>query len=128
MNIAITGATGSLGRYLVRRLAERGHGLRCWYRPSSDRTGFEGVDLDWQPGSLGDEAATTALVKGVDAVVHAAVQWVGPGNRRNETNADLRDFLQANVMGSLLLFQAAHQAGVGRFVYISSCAVHDVIL
>ena len=40
MLIAVTGATGFLGRYLVRRLASAGHRLRCWYRPSSDRSGL----------------------------------------------------------------------------------------
>ena len=41
MLIAITGATGFLGRYIVRRLASAGHRLRCWHRPASDRSGFE---------------------------------------------------------------------------------------
>jgi nucleoside-diphosphate-sugar epimerase len=40
MRIAITGAIGFLGRYLVRQLAEAGHQFRCWYRPDSDRGGF----------------------------------------------------------------------------------------
>ena len=38
MRIAITGATGFLGRYLVQRLAKEGHQLRCWFRPDSDRS------------------------------------------------------------------------------------------
>jgi nucleoside-diphosphate-sugar epimerase len=130
MHIAITGATGFLGRYIVRHLAGAGHHLRCWYRPSSDRAGFEHVadSVIWLPGGLGDAAATTALVGGMDAVVHAAVQWQGPGNRRGESQGDIHAFLEANLMGSLLLFQAARQAGVARFIFISSCAVHDVIL
>src|SRR5262249_43658710 len=33
-----------------------------------------------------------------------------------------------NLMGSLRLFQAARGAGVSRFVFISSCSVHEVIL
>ena len=130
MHIAVTGATGFLGRYIVRHLTRGGHRLRCWHRPSSDRSGFDDVNnaLDWLPGSLGEDAATTKLVQGADAVVHGAVQWEGRGNRSNESTADMRDFWQANLMGSLLLFQAAHRAGVPRFVYISSCAVHDVVL
>jgi nucleoside-diphosphate-sugar epimerase len=129
VNIAVTGATGFLGRYVVRHLASAGHRLRCWYRPTSDRSGFEDVaDVEWLQGGLGDAAAATALVHGVDAVVHGAVQWEGPGNRRRESQGDIRPFLEANLMGSLLLFQAAHQAGVPRFVFISSCAVHEVIL
>lgn len=130
MLIALTGATGFLGRYIVRHLARQGHRLRLWHRPTSDRTGFDDVAgaLDWQEGTLGDPAATQELVRGVDAVVHGAVQWEGPRNRRRESLGDLDDFWQANLLGSLRLFQAAHQAGVPRFVFISSCAVHDVIL
>jgi nucleoside-diphosphate-sugar epimerase len=130
MNIAVTGATGFLGRYIVRHLAAAGQRLRCWFRSASDRGGFDDVAaaVTWLPGSLGDESATTALVQGVDAVVHAAVEWQGPGNRRGESRGDIRAFVEANVLGSLLLFQAAHRAGVPRFVFISSCAVHEVIL
>src|SRR5437867_3327805 len=83
MRIAITGATGFLGRSLVRHLADAGHRLRCWYRPDSDRSGFENhADaIEWLPGSLGDETAAGELVRDADAVVHAAVQWEGPRNR-----------------------------------------------
>jgi nucleoside-diphosphate-sugar epimerase len=80
MRVAITGATGFLGRYLVRQLDGAGHDLRCWHRPGSDRGGFEGQAgaIEWLPGSLGDPAAARDLVRGADAVVHAAVQWEGP--------------------------------------------------
>ena len=36
MNIAVTGATGFLGRYVVSSLAASGHRLICWHRPTSD--------------------------------------------------------------------------------------------
>ncbi|HXG09021.1 MAG TPA: NAD(P)-dependent oxidoreductase [Gemmataceae bacterium] len=130
MDIAITGATGFLGRYLVRQLAGSGHRLRCWYRPSSDRRGFDDVarSIEWLPGQLGDEKATAALVRGVDAVVHAALQWERQDGSRAGAAEDLMPFLEANLMGSLRLFQAAYLAGMPRFVFISTCAVHEVIL
>src|SRR5579884_2735949 len=130
MHIAVTGATGFLGRYLVRQFAAAGHRLRCWYRPSSDRTGFEDAagHIEWLEGELGDEAATAALVRGADAVVHAALQWQGRGGRRAGGRDDPLGFFQANLMGSLRLFQDAFAAGVSRFVFISTCAVHEVIL
>src|SRR6516162_10134094 len=43
MLIAITGATGFLGRYVVRHLAGAGHRLRCWHRPDSDRSRMDDV-------------------------------------------------------------------------------------
>jgi nucleoside-diphosphate-sugar epimerase len=130
MRIAVTGATGFLGRYLVRHLAGAGHRLRCWYRPSSDRSGFEdiGAAIEWLPGALGDEDAVRALVRDADAVVHAAVQWEGPRNRGRGSHGDPNVFLGVNLTGSLQLFQAAFEASVSRFVFISTCAVHEVIL
>lgn len=130
MKIAITGATGFLGRYLVRQLATSGHRLRCWFRPTSDRMGFgpEAEAIEWLPGALGDADATDALVRGVDAVVHAALEWRQGTGFRAAGKEDLLPFLDANLMGSLRLFQTAREAGVPRFVFISTCAVHEVIL
>ncbi len=127
MRIAVTGATGFLGRYVVRHLAAAGHRLRCWHRPGSDRGGLAGP-IDWLPGQLGDAAATQELVRGADAVVHAAVQWEGPRNRGRGSHGSPGAFLGVNLTGSLQLFQAAFEAGVPRFVFVSTCAVHEVIL
>lgn len=130
MRIAITGATGFLGRYLVRHLAGAGHQLRCWYRPTSDRSGLEpwGSAIEWQPGGLGEAGETTGLVNGVDAVVHAALEWQRQGGFRSSGQAALAQFLAKNLMGSLRLFEEAYAAKVSRFVFISTCAVHEVIL
>ncbi len=129
MKIAVTGATGFLGRYLVRQLAGAGHHLRCWYRPGSDRGGFDVAEaVEWLPGSLGDPAAARQLVAGADAIVHAAVQWQGPRNRGRGSHGAADAFLGINLTGSLQLFQAAFDAAVARFVFISTCAVHEVIL
>jgi nucleoside-diphosphate-sugar epimerase len=130
MLIAVTGATGFLGRYVVRQLAGSGHRLRCWFRPTSDRSGLDALSasIEWLPGSLGDAAATEALVRRADAVVHAALQWERHDGFRAGGRDDLEGFLEANLMGSLRLFRAAFTAGVGRFVFVSTCAVHEVIL
>src|SRR5262245_2962983 len=130
MRIAITGATGFLGRYLVRQLAEAGHQLCYWHRPVSGRGGFEkqADAIEWLPGSLGDQTAVRDLIRGVDAVVHAAVQWEGPRNRGRGSHGAPDVFLGVNLTGSLQLFQAAFEAGGPRFGFLSTCAVHEVIL
>ncbi len=130
MRIAVTGATGFLGRYLVRRLVGAGHQLRCWYRPGSDRSGFdlEASSLEWLPGQLGDGPAVRELVRQADALVHAAVQWEGPRNRGSGSHGTSGVFLGVNLAGSLQLFQAAFEADVSRCVFLSTCAVHEVIL
>lgn len=127
MQIAVTGATGFLGRYIVQRLLEQKHRLRCWHRPASDRTGMPSGDpVEWVPGGLAEARAADELVAGCDAVVHAALDRPGPGFMGNE--GDLVEFVQRNVLGTIALMEAARRSGVGRFVFIGTCAVHDKIL
>ena len=38
------------------------------------------------------------------------------------------EFVEKNVLGTLQLIRAARQANVGRFVFVSTCAVHEKIL
>jgi nucleoside-diphosphate-sugar epimerase len=128
MRIAVTGATGFLGRYIVTHLVSAGHTCHCWYRDGSDRGGFEGVErqIEWVPGELGDPRACGSLVEGCDAVVHAALYHPSGGFRGSERNVS--EFAEKNVLGALRLIEAARHANVGRFVFISTCAVHDKIL
>jgi nucleoside-diphosphate-sugar epimerase len=130
MLIAVTGATGFLGRYIVRQLVWAGHRLRCWHRPSSDRSGFGSIAgaIEWLPGQLGNLDATDQLIHGADALVHGAVQWEGPRNRGRGSQGDPNVFFGVNLTGSLQLFHAAFEAGVKRCVFISTCAVHEIIL
>jgi len=128
MKIAVTGGTGFIGHYIVRRLTGAGHRVRAWYRSGSDRSGLDdlGDSVEWLPGELNDEQASCSLVQGCNAVVHAALYRPGTGFRGAE--GDLVEFAQRNVVGTLRLIEASRQAGVCRFVFISTCAVHERIL
>ena len=56
MKIAVTGATGFIGHYIVRQLLAAGHQLVCWRRDSSDVSGLpeDAETLQWLAGELGD--------------------------------------------------------------------------
>ena len=131
MKIAVTGATGFVGRYILKHLIAEGHSLRCWHRPTSNRDGIVNADnknaaIEWVEGGLGDAGSSQTLVAGCDAVVHSALWRPGVGFRGAE--GDLIEFVQVNLLGSLQLIESAKAAGVSRFIQISTCAVHERIL
>ena len=104
--VAVTGATGFIGRYLVSHLLDQGHTCRCWYRETSDRSGWETAParLTWQLGELNDARSTSQLVDGCDAVVHAALDRPGPAFRGGE--GELQEFLARNLLGTICLIEA----------------------
>lgn len=124
--IAITGATGYVGRFVVAQLQQQGFQLRALARPNADTSGFL-APIQWITGDLLSPAALTALVKDADAVIHLAYAHV-PGRYRGGEGADLAGWLDANVSGSLRLLLAARDAGVKRFIFLSSRAVFSQTL
>lgn len=127
MRIALTGATGFLGGYLVSTLLHAGHTLRCWYREGSDRSTIPNDGrVDWVPGNLGEPQSTEPLVDGCDALVHAALWRTSEGFQ--SAGDDLLPLVDKNVLGTLQLFEAARRAGSKRVVFISSGAVHEQVL
>ena len=125
MKVALTGATGFIGRYLVRELLDAGHTVRAWRRETSDTGGIDDR-VEWVVGGLTDPDSAAALLDGSDALVHAALHREGAGFRGAE--GDLVEFAAANVLGSLRLFREAADRRLARTVYVSTCAVHEDIL
>lgn len=128
MKVALTGATGFIGRYIAADLVQHNHRLRCWYRPTSDRSGFEQMEgaIEWVQGDLTRPDSCQDLVAGCQAIVHAALHHPGGGFRGGE--GDVVEFVEKNVVGTIRLIEASRQAGAGRFVFLSTCAVHEKVL
>ena len=72
MTVAITGATGFLGRALATHLLDAGHRVRALARPTTDRSSFADRAVEWISGDLDDAESLTALVDGADRIIHAA--------------------------------------------------------
>jgi nucleoside-diphosphate-sugar epimerase len=128
MKVAVTGGTGFVGRELLERLIAAGHALRIWHRAGSDRSGLPtgGPGIEWVEGQLGVVDDAAALVEGCEAVIHAGL-W-RPGQAFRGAEGDLVEFARVNLLGTLQLIEAARAASVGRFIFVSTCAVHEVIL
>lgn len=125
MTVAVTGASGFIGRYIVDTLLASGRKVRAWKRAESDISGYP-AEVEWVDGSLNDAAATDALLDDCDEVIHAGLFHPQGGFQGNE--GDIVEFAEKNIVGSLRLIQEAHRRDVRRFVFVSTCAVHDVIL
>ena len=126
MKIAVTGATGFIGRYILHQLAEQNHQLVAWRRASSDTSGLESLDVEWVEGDLTNPDSMIRLVTGCDAIVHSALWKPGPSFRGGE--GPIAQFAATNIVGSLNLITSAIEQGVDRFIFLSTCAVHEVIL
>lgn len=113
--VALTGATGFVGRHLLRRLAEDGWRLRALIRrPGALEAPPPGVEP--VVGDLDSDRALAALVQGTDAVVHCA----GLVAARNAA-----EFRRVNAGGTARLLRAAAAAGRPRFLLISSLAARE---
>lgn len=128
MKVAITGATGFLGHYIVRKMHAVGNSCRCWFRSESScyEAESDNAVLEWLPGELGDQQACDDLLQGCDAVVHSGLHRSGESFRGAE--GDIAEFVQKNIVGTIQLIEAARRARVSKFVFISTCAVHEKIL
>src|ERR1700710_1653926 len=70
--VAVTGATGFLGRHLLVALAARGFRLRILARRDPSHPLWRDLAAEVVPGDLDDGAALARLVCDADIVIHAA--------------------------------------------------------
>lgn len=113
MRVLVTGATGFLGGWAARELAERGHSLRVLVRRGSRLEALQGVPAERVEGDVTDIRAVSEAVEGCDAVLHAAgIARLRAGHRR--------PLMAVNRDGTIHVLGAALRAGVKRAVHLSS--------
>jgi nucleoside-diphosphate-sugar epimerase len=114
MKLLVTGASGFVGRALCQHLASIGHEVRPAVRKPSAVPGERVLPAD-------DAPAWQQALSGCESVLHLA----GRAHVMHEHASDpLQAFREANVEATLVLAQRAAQAGVRRFVFVSSIKVN----
>jgi nucleoside-diphosphate-sugar epimerase len=107
--LLITGGSGKVATLLRQRLHRPGRSLRLLdVRPPADPLD---ANTEFILGSVDDVAGLTAACAGVDAVIHL-------GGLAKEAPA--HDIVAVNIFGTYAVLEAAHRAGVGRVVLVSS--------
>ena len=119
MKILVTGHHGYIGSVLAPLVAESGHevtGLDAYFYRGCDL----GSPVDWAPAIERDvRDVSVAELTGFDAVIHLAALSNDPiGDLNPDWTYDI------NLDGSVDLARRAKEAGVGKFVFASSCSMY----
>ena len=115
MRILVTGSAGHLGEALMRQLPHMGHdpvGLDARASPFTDIVGL-----------VTDRALIQQAMAGIDGVLHTATL-----HKPHVATHTKQDFINTNIAGTLVLLEAAAQAGVARFVYSSTTSTFGAAL
>ncbi|CAA6604927.1 NAD-dependent epimerase/dehydratase [Rhodospirillaceae bacterium LM-1] len=119
--IVVTGGAGFIGSELVRQLAEAGaHVIIIDNLVNGNRANLDGLptSVELAVADIRDVMTISPLLDGARIVYHLACLGVRHSIHAPQENHEV------NAQGSLIMLEAARQAGVPRFVYVSSSEVY----
>ena len=114
MKTLLVGATGLLGIEVCQRLREAGQEVRALIRPTSDaekQAALRALGVELVEGDLKDPGSLARACEGVNAVISTASSTL---SRQRGDSIETVDH-----HGQLALVDAARQAGVDRFIFVS---------
>lgn len=118
MNTLLTGATGFVGKCLASELDRQGTSpLTCAVR----RAGVAQCGREVEISGIDADTDWTAALIEQQVVIHAAAR---AHIMKDEVSDPLSEYRRVNVEGTLNLARQAVEAGVKRFIYISSIKVN----
>ena len=123
MNVLVVGGAGYIGSHCVRQLAAAGHRPVVLDNLVYGHRAAVAPGVAFHEADLGDEAAAGRILRSekIEVVMHfAAYCYVG------ESVTDPLKYYLNNVAATLHLLKAMRDAGVGRFVFSSTCATFGV--
>jgi nucleoside-diphosphate-sugar epimerase len=109
--IFLTGAAGSIGAKVARRLVERSLSVRCLALPGESVGALGGLSVEVVRGDVTDIDTFVAQGSGVDTVVHCAAAMLPERAERIQ---------RVNVDGTANVLRFAERHGARRFVYVSA--------
>jgi nucleoside-diphosphate-sugar epimerase len=123
MKIFVTGATGVLGRPVVRALVEANHQVQALSRSAKDETLLRGLGASPVEVDLFDVTALTPVLSGVNAILHLATR-IPPSSQMGKRASWLEnDHLRRD--GTRCLVEAALSTGsLQHFIYPSYAFVY----
>jgi uncharacterized protein YbjT (DUF2867 family) len=116
MDVVVAGGHGKVGQQLLRRLAGRGDRARGLIRNPDHAADLEELGAEPVLCDLEEQDDVTPCVEGADAVVFAAGAGPGSGPERKKT---------MDLGGAVKLIDAAHRAGIRRYLMVSSIGADD---
>lgn len=119
MNVLLTGGSGFVGSCVAKRLLDGGHRVTVAVRGSE--VGFDARLKFWRFKELSADQDWAAALEGKSLVIHCAARV----HVMSDSAVDpLTDFRNVNVDGTCALARQAAEAGVRRFIFISSVKVN----
>lgn len=115
MHFLVLGGTGFIGSHVVDALLKEGHSVKVLDRTIKHTTNKFPHLVEYIQADFGDSLVILEALTGIDAVIHLVSSTV-PGTSNLDPIADI----QSNLVNSVKLFMAMHQADVQRIVYFSS--------
>jgi NADH dehydrogenase len=114
MTVAVTGASGFVGRYVVRELLSRGHLVRALARDGKKAAKVLGTseNVTIVTSDVLDETSATELLRGASACIHLV------GIIREAAGG--QTFQRLHVRATRALVRACERAGVRRLVHMSA--------
>ena len=120
MKILVTGATGFIGSALIDHLANKPHlSVVGMVRSIADIP--VDTSVEFRLGEIGNPSKINVNLSDIDVIIHTA----GRAHVMNDGHVNpLEEFRRVNTYGTLDLAKSAADAGVKRFVFLSSIKVN----